>query len=58
MLQDVMHYKKKDVNYDDILNELIDVYQENVGGSIGGTIGGGWSIELMARGIRSPSRQC
>ncbi len=41
VLQDVMHYKKKDVNYDDILNELIDVYQENVGGSIGGTIGGG-----------------
>jgi DNA-directed RNA polymerase delta subunit len=41
VLQEVMHYKKKDVNYDDILNELIDVYQENVGGSIGGTIGGG-----------------
>jgi DNA-directed RNA polymerase delta subunit len=41
VLEDVMHYKKKDVNYDDILNELIDVYQENVGGSIGGTIGGG-----------------
>jgi len=40
VLQDVMHFKKKDVNYDDILNELIDVYQENVGGSIGGTIGG------------------
>jgi hypothetical protein len=41
LLEDVMHYKKKDVNYDDILNELIDVYQENVGGSIGGTVGGG-----------------
>ncbi|MDQ6865807.1 MAG: hypothetical protein FIO02_00490 [Nitrosopumilales archaeon] len=41
VLEDVMHYKKKDVNYDDILNELIDVYQENVGGSIGGTVGGG-----------------
>ena len=41
VLQDVTHYKKKDVNYDDILNELIDVYQENAGGSIGGTIGGG-----------------
>jgi DNA-directed RNA polymerase delta subunit len=41
VLQDVMHYKKKDVNYDDILNELIDVYQENIGGSIGGTVGGG-----------------
>ena len=41
VLQDVMDYKKKDVNYDDILNELIDVYQENVGGSIGGTVSGG-----------------
>jgi len=41
VLEDVMHYKKRDVNYDDILNELIDVYQENVGGSIGGTVGGG-----------------
>ena len=41
VLEDVMHYKKKDVNYDDLLNELIDVYQENVGGSIGGTVGGG-----------------
>jgi hypothetical protein len=41
VLEDVMHYKKKDVDYDDILNELIDVYQENVGGSIGGTVGGG-----------------
>ncbi|MGB7955468.1 MAG: hypothetical protein WCF23_15940 [Candidatus Nitrosopolaris sp.] len=41
VLEDVMHYKKKDVNYDDILNELIDVYQENIGGSIGGTVGGG-----------------
>ena len=58
VLQDVMHYKKKDVNYDDLLNELIDVYQANVGGSIGGTIGGGRSIKLMARGIGSPTRQC
>ena len=41
VLEDVMHYTKKDVNYDDILNELIDVYQEYIGGSVGGTIGGG-----------------
>jgi hypothetical protein len=41
VLEDVMHYTKKDVNYDDILNELIDVYQENVWGSIGGPVGGG-----------------
>ena len=41
VLEDVMHYTKKDVNYDDILNELIDVYHENVWGSIGGPVGGG-----------------
>ncbi|MGC1928896.1 MAG: hypothetical protein WA667_07965 [Candidatus Nitrosopolaris sp.] len=41
VMEDVMHYRKKDVNYDDILNELIDVYQESVWGSIGGTVGGG-----------------
>ena len=41
VLEDVMHFTKKDVNYDDILNELIDVYQENVWGSIGGPVGGG-----------------
>jgi hypothetical protein len=41
LMDDVMHYRKKDLNYDDILNELIDVYQESVWGSIGGTVGGG-----------------
>ncbi|MFY9795485.1 MAG: hypothetical protein WA323_25715 [Candidatus Nitrosopolaris sp.] len=41
VMNDVMHYRKKNVNYDDILNELIDVYQESVWGSIGGTVGGG-----------------
>jgi hypothetical protein len=41
VLEDVMHFTKKDVNYDDILNELIDVYQENVWGNIGGPVGGG-----------------
>lgn len=41
VMDDVMHYRKKDLNYDDILNELIDVYQESVWGSIGGTVGGG-----------------
>ncbi len=41
LLDDVMHNRGKDLNFDDILNELIDVYQENVWGSIGGQIGGG-----------------
>jgi DNA-directed RNA polymerase delta subunit len=41
VLEDVMHSRRKNLNFDDILNELIDVYQENVWGSIGGQIGGG-----------------
>ena len=41
VLDDLMHSRRKDLNLDDILNELIDVYQENVWGSIGGQIGGG-----------------
>ena len=41
VLEDVMQITKKDVNYDDVLNELIDVYQESVWGSIGGSVGGG-----------------
>lgn len=41
VLEEVMHSRKKDLNFDDFLNELIDVYQESVWGSIGGQIGGG-----------------
>lgn len=38
---EITHIKKKDINYDDVLNELIDLYQENVWGQLGGTAGGG-----------------
>jgi hypothetical protein len=38
---EITHIKKKDINYDDVLNELIDLYQENVWGQLGGTTGGG-----------------
>jgi hypothetical protein len=41
VLEEVMHSRRKDLNFDDLLNELIDVYQESVWGSIGGQIGGG-----------------
>lgn len=41
VMNDVMHLRRKNMSYDDILNELIDFYQESVWGSIGGTVGGG-----------------
>jgi hypothetical protein len=41
MLEQIMHDKKRDVNYDDIINELIDAYQENIWGHIGAEAGGG-----------------
>jgi hypothetical protein len=41
ILEEVMHYKRRDVNYDDIINELIDTYQENKWGHIGSDVGGG-----------------
>jgi hypothetical protein len=41
ILEDVMHFKKRDINYDDMINELIDVYQESKGGHIGSDVAGG-----------------
>jgi DNA-directed RNA polymerase delta subunit len=41
VLEDLMHSTKRDINYDDIINELIDKYQENKWGHIGADIGGG-----------------
>lgn len=41
VLEEVMHSRRKDLNFDDLLNELIDIYQESMWGSIGGQIGGG-----------------
>ena len=41
ILEEVMHYKRRDVNYDDIINVLIDTYQENKWGHIGSDVGGG-----------------
>jgi hypothetical protein len=36
-----MHSKRRDINYDDIINELIDVYQESTWGHIGSDVAGG-----------------
>ncbi|HET7285006.1 MAG TPA: hypothetical protein VFI70_10000 [Nitrososphaeraceae archaeon] len=41
VLEEVMHSKRRDINYDDIINELIDVYQESRGGHIGSDVAGG-----------------
>jgi hypothetical protein len=41
IIQEIMHSKKCDINYDDAINELIDVYQENTWGHIGAECGGG-----------------
>ena len=41
ILEEVMHFKRSDINYDDIINELIDVYQESKGGHIGSDVAGG-----------------
>jgi DNA-directed RNA polymerase delta subunit len=41
VLEEVMHSKRRDINYDDIINELIDVYQESTWGHIGSDVAGG-----------------
>ena len=41
IIQEIVHSKKCDINYDDAINELIDVYQENAWGHIGAGCGGG-----------------
>jgi hypothetical protein len=30
IMSDIMHAKKRDVNYDDVINDLIDVYQDSL----------------------------
>jgi len=41
ILAETMHMSKRDLTYDDLVNELIDVYQEHYWGDIGGGAGGG-----------------
>ena len=30
IMNDMMHAEKRNINYDDVINELIDVYQERL----------------------------
>ncbi len=41
ILAETMQISKRDLTYDDLVNELIDVYQEHNWGTIGGGAGGG-----------------
>ena len=41
VLVETMLISKRDLTYDDLVNELIDVYQEYNWGAIGGGAGGG-----------------
>jgi hypothetical protein len=41
ILSESMHMSKRDLTYDDLVNELIDIYQEHNWGAIGGGAGGG-----------------
>lgn len=41
ILSETMHMSKRDLTYDDLVNELIDIYQEHKWGAIGGAAGGG-----------------
>jgi hypothetical protein len=41
LLIDYVELKKQDLDMDDLLNELIDNYQETIWGTIGASAGGG-----------------
>jgi DNA-directed RNA polymerase delta subunit len=41
VLKEIMHEKRQDVNYDDVINELIDTYQQNNWTHFGAAAGGG-----------------
>ena len=41
VLKEIMHEKRRDVNYDDVINELIDIYQQNNWDHFGAGAGGG-----------------
>jgi DNA-directed RNA polymerase delta subunit len=41
VLKEIMHEKRRDVNYDDVINELIDTYQQNNWAHFGAAAGGG-----------------
>jgi hypothetical protein len=40
-MQDIMQGKKRNMTYDDVINELIDVFQDNSWINTGASSGGG-----------------
>jgi DNA-directed RNA polymerase delta subunit len=41
VMQDIMQGKKRNMTYDDVINELIDVFQDNSWINTGASSGGG-----------------
>jgi hypothetical protein len=41
ILDEITHFKRKDITLDDVINELIDIYQENNWSQFGAGAGGG-----------------
>jgi hypothetical protein len=41
VLDELAHYKTRDMTFDDVINDLIDVYQENSWPHFGAGAGGG-----------------
>jgi hypothetical protein len=41
VLDELAHYKTRDMTFDDVINDLIDVYQENSWTHFGAGAGGG-----------------
>jgi hypothetical protein len=41
VLHDIVHFKKRDLSFDDVINELIDTYEENSWTHFGAGAGGG-----------------
>ena len=41
VLDDSVHFKKRDLSFDDVINELIDTYEENSWTHFGSGAGGG-----------------
>ena len=41
VLDYILHFKKRDLSFDDVINELIDTYEENSWTHFGAGAGGG-----------------
>ena len=41
LLEEVVHSKRRNIDYNDFINELIDVYQESKWGHSGSDVAGG-----------------